>query len=321
MFGQGVTQLQKSLTAKADSIQREFISISQRLTILSRKIVEADDDQKEALIAEQDQLRERRAAIAEEVNVWRDRAKETAAQSGQDALRAYLQDLADATPGEDSIQLAINHLLFLLNASEEELAALSRPQTEAKPLTQVGRLIERARKEWDLRQPDPLPRNQTATEFANRPNIAQDEATIAEIEEAILDSDKFVREVALLILINLHRFRALRLADLDAAYQSVVRLTRLNHPQVISSLVAIVENTRMGFVRKSPEEDPVEESSSRLRVAALKRLIEWHTPETKRAVEARQMDRDREVSYLATRALEAFPGEWKGPIRGTGILV
>jgi hypothetical protein len=172
-----------------------------------------------------------------------------------------------------------------------------------------------------LRQPDPLPRNQAAAEFANRPNIAQDEAAIAEIDEATFDADKFVREVAMLTLINLHRFRALRLADLDDSYQSVVRLTRLNHPQVISSLVAIVENNRMGFTRSSPEAEAVEVNNSRLRVTALKRLIEWHTPEAKRAVESRQLDRDPDVSYLARRALEAFPGEWKGPIRGTGILI
>lgn len=321
MLGQGVSQLQKALNAKADTIQREFITISERLTVLTRKIVESEGEERDAFIAEQEQLRERRALIAEDVNVWRDRAKDLIVQAGEDALRAYLSDLAGTTEGEEAVQAAIKHLQFLMNATEAELAELYRPKEDDKPLTQVGRLLQRARKEYDLREPDPSHRNRAAAEFANRPGLAQDDAALAEIEEAVFDSDKFVRELVMLTIINLHRFRALRLADLDAAYQSVVRLTRVNHPQVIASLVAVVENTRSGFVTKPGQSEAVEENNSRLRVLALKRLIEWHTPEARRAVEARQMDRDQDVSYLASKAMEAFPGEWKGPIRGTGILM
>lgn len=321
MLGQGVSQLQKALNAKADTIQREFITISERLTVLARKIVETEGDERAAFIAEQDQLRERRAAIAEEVNVWRDRAKDVMVQAGEDALQVYLKDLAEKTPGEEAVQAAIKHVIFLMTATEAELAAFYAPKEDDKPLTQVGRLLERARKEWDLRQPDPAARNRAASEFANRAGMAQDEASLSEIEEALFDPDKFVREIVVLTIINLHRFRALRLADLDAAYHSVVRLTRVNHPQVIASLVAVVENTRTGFITKPGQSEAIEESNSRLRVAALKRLIEWHTAEARRAVEARQLDRDPDVSYLAKRAMEAFPGEWKGPIRGTGILM
>jgi hypothetical protein len=151
--------------------------------------------------------------------------------------------------------------------------------------------------------------------------MIQDDAAIAEIEAAIYDPDKFVREVALLILIQIHRARAMRLSELDQAYQSVIRLTRMNHPGVIAVLVQLVENQRTGFVRKTPESEPVEVGNGRLRVAALRRLIEWHTPEARRAVEGQQFSREEEVSYLAQRALETFPGEWKGPIRGTGIML
>jgi hypothetical protein len=321
MLGQGVSQLQKTLNAKADSIQREFISISERLTVVTRKIVETEGEERDAFIAEQEKLRERRAVIAEDVNVWRDRAKDVNLQTGDDGLRAFLQNLSDTAPDEEAVQASIKYVMFLLNATPEELAALSKPKEDEVPLTVVGRLLERARKEYDLRQPDPSHRNRAAAEFANRPGLAQDEESIAEIELALFDPDKFVREVVILTIINLHRFRALRLADLDAAYQSVVRLTKLNHPQVIASLIAIVENTRTGFVNKPGQAEPSEEGNGRLRLVALKRVIEWHTPEARRAVEARQMDRDRDVSYLATRALDAFPGEWKGPIRGTGILM
>jgi hypothetical protein len=86
-------------------------------------------------------------------------------------------------------------------------------------------------------------------------------------------------------------------------------------------LIQLVENQRTGFVRKTPDSEPVEAGNGRLRVAALRRLIEWHTPEARRAVETQQFSREEEVSYLAQRALETFPGEWKGPIRGTGIML
>lgn len=321
MFAQSVTQLQRALTAKADSIQREFISISDQLTLLARKQVEVEPEDRPQVEAEQVALRERRAAIADEVNVWRDRAKEVITQSGDDALRAYLQDLLDRAKDEDSIQSAIHHVLFVMNASEEELAALYAPKEDDKPLTPVGRLVERTRKEFDLRGVEVTPRQRAAVEFANRQGMVQDEAAIAEIDEAIYDPDRFVREVAILTLIQLHRVRALRLSDLDLAYQSVVRLTKLNHPGTISVMAQVAETARTGYVQKTPNDPPVEISNSRLRVAALKRLVEWHTPEARRAVEGQQLSRDEEVSYLAQRALEAFPGEWKGPIRGTGIML
>ncbi|HKZ69240.1 MAG TPA: hypothetical protein VJ020_04120 [Anaerolineales bacterium] len=320
MLGQALSQLQKALNAKADSIQREFIAVSERLNALPGKIAEADDDDKPPLLAEQDELRERRADIAEAINVWRDRAKDLLNKSDDDALRTYLQDISDQTKDDEQVQAAIKHAQFILNATDEELAALAQPEEEAKPLTPAGRLIERARKEYDLRGDDPAPRHKAAVEFANRPYMLQDMEAIAEIEESIYDPDKFVREVVLLTLIQLHRFRALRLADLNAAYTSVERLTHINHPQAIPALVSILEHTRTGYVQKEGSGEPVEESNSRLRVAALKRLIEWHTSEAKRAVEAYQLDRDQQVSYLARRALETFPNEWTKPIRGTGIV-
>lgn len=321
MFAQSVTQLQRALTAKADSIQREFITISEQLTQLSRKLVEVEPEDRPQIEAEQDTLRERRAVIAETVNVWRDRAKEVITQPGDEALRAYLQDLLDRAKDEESIQAAVHHVLFVMNASEEELAALYQPKEADRPQTPAGRLMERARKEYDLRGVDIAPRQRAAVEFANRQGMVQDEAAIAEIDDAIYDPDRFVREVALLTLIQLHRVRALRLSDLDLAYQSVVRLAKLNHPGTVSVMAQIAETARTGYVQKTPNDPPVEMNNTHLRVAALKRLIEWHTSEARRAVEGQQLSRDEEVSYLAQRALEAFPGEWKGPIRGTGIML
>jgi hypothetical protein len=321
VFSQSINQLQKALTAKADSIQREFITISEQLTLLSRKVIEAMPEDRPPLEAEQAVLRERRAVIAEDVNVWRDRAKDILNQPGDDALRAYLQELLDTSKEESQIQATAKHVLVVLSATEEELAAMMQSEEEEKPQTPAGRLLYRARKEYDLRGEDADPRLRTTAEFTNRQGMIQDEAAIAELEAAVYDPDKFVREVALLTLIQIHRARALRLSELDQAYQSVLRLTRMNHPGAIAVLVNIVDNQRTGFVRKTPNSEPVEVSNSRLRVAALKRLVEWHTPEARRAVEGQQLSRDEEVSYLCQRALEAFPGEWKGPIRGTGILL
>jgi hypothetical protein len=295
--------------------------VSERLNVLPGKIAEAEDEaDKQALLTEQDELRERRADIAETVNVWRDRAKDLLNKPDDDSLRAYLQDISDQTKDDEQVQAAVKYAVFILNATEEELAALAQPKEDDRPQTAAGRLIERARKEYDLRGDDPAPRHKAAVEFANRPNMLQDLEAIAELEESIYDPDKFVREVLMLTLVQIHRFRALRLGDLDEAYHSVERLTHINHPQAVSALVSILEHPRTGFVQKSDSDEPVEENNSRLRVAALKRLIEWHTPEARRATEAHQLDRDEQVSYLARRALETFPGEWKGPIRGTGIV-
>ncbi len=320
LLGQGLSQLQKALNARADSIQREFIAASDRLGVLARKMVEVEAVDKPPLIAEQEVLRERRAALAEEINIWRDRAKDLMNRAGEEALRAYLQELAEAARADEAVQAALKYVLFLLNATEAELAALQQAPQEEKPLTAAGRFVTRARKEWDLRQADAAPRQKAAVEFANRPGMIQDMEALAEIEEAIYDPDNFVRELAVLTATYLHRFRAMRLADLDAAYKSVERLGQINHPAAIPALIAILENPRSGYVQKAAGAEPVEESNSRLRVAALKRLIEWHTPEARHAAEAHQLDRDTEVSYLARRALETFPGEWKKPIRGTGII-
>ena len=184
----------------------------------------------------------------------------------------------------------------------------------AKPTSPAGRLIQRARTEYDLRGSDPAPRQRNAVEFANRPGMAQDDAALAEIEAALNDPDRMVREVAALTAIQLHRFRAVRLADLDAAHDSVLRLTRLNHPAVVPALIDVLEHPRTGFVNGDEEGN-----NDRSRRVALTRLVEWHTADAQHAIRRRQFDRDPQVVHVAERALELFPGEWKGPLKGTGI--
>jgi len=312
MFGQSLRQVQNALNAKADAFQREFVAISDRLNTLNRKLLETQGEEHQQVLAEQEALREQRTDIAETINLWRDRAKEVMQQPGDESLRTYLTKLLEV--GDEAVAATAKHTLYLLDAPEDELAALSQSNTPAKPATPAGRLLERARTAYELRGDDPGPRVNAAAEFANRPGMAQDDHAIAEIEAALSDADATVREVATLTAIQLHRFRALRLADLTAAHESVEKLAGFDHRAAIPILIAILETSRTGFVENEAgatvEGDNV--SSRRL---ALQRLIEWHTPEVRAALIARQLDRDPQISQLATEALQAPAEAWSGPVK------
>ncbi len=204
--------------------------------------------------------------------------------------------------------------LYLMDAPDDELAKLAESQGETRVLTQAGRLLARARTEYDLRGPDTALRMRAAVEFANRPGMAQDDATLAEFESALEDEDPMVREVATLATVQLHRFRALRSADLDLAHISVQRLAKINHPVVIPALIEIVEKPRSGYA--AADSGAEERDNNRSRMVALLRLVEWHTAEAQKALKARQFDRDHHIVMAAARALELFPGVWTGPSRG-----
>ena len=307
MIGQGLRQLQEALNRKAGAVQHEFNAVAEKLQALSRRIAEARGADPAPLIAEQEALREQQRILAGEVNLWRDRARGALRQESDEGLRAYLNELLAAN--DEEIRLAVEHALYLLDAPEEELAKLAQSQTQARPTTPAGRLIERARTEYDLRGQDPAPRHKAAVEFANRGGMAQNDEALAEIEAAWEDKDPLVKEVVALTLIQMHRFRAMRLGDLDAVYASVQRLTRLNDPAVIPVLIEIVETPRTGFERG--EGGMVEANTNRSREAALISLIQWHTPEAQAAVRARQRDREAHIAQGAARALELYPGEWK----------
>lgn len=312
MFGQGLRQVQNALNAKADSLQREFVAISDRLNVLSRKLLETPAEERQPLVDEQETLREQRAVIAESVNSWRDRAKEVMQQPGDEPLRTYLTNLLEVA--DEMVVAAAKHALYLLDAPEDELAALSRSNAAAKPTTPAGRLLERARTVYELRGNNPAPRNQAAAEFANRPGMAQDNQAIAEIEAALKDADAMVCEVATLTAIQLHRFRALRLADLAIAHESIEKLAGFEHRAVIPILIAILETPRTGYVQNASGAT-VEGENASSRLLALRRLIEWHTPEVRAALLARQLDRDPQISQLAAEALQTPPDAWNGPVK------
>ena len=50
-------------------------------------------------------------------------------------------------------------------------------------------------------------------------------------------------------------------------------------------------------------------------MVALIRLVEWHTPAAQSAVRALRFDRDSHLVRAAEKALEVFPGDWKGPLK------
>ena len=304
MIGQELRQLQEALHRQADSVQHEFVGIGEQLKVLSRQMGERGADH-EALAAQQTALRDRQQVLAGDINQWRDRARAVLQQRDDDALRDYLANLRDIS--EPPLRPLVEHVLFMLTASDEELAQLAQASTPAQPTTAAGRLLQRARTEFDLRGTDPAARQRAASEFANRPTVAQDEAIVAELEAALESTDPMVREVAFLTVIQLHRFRALRMADLDKVQASVERLTQLNHPAVIPTLVALLENTRTGFADVGGDV-----SNRRSRLLVLERLAVWHTAEARRALQARQQDRDFHIAEAARRALEEHPGEWTG---------
>jgi hypothetical protein len=316
VFALGLRQLQQALDQKANQIQQEFILASEQLEEVGRKLLEAIPEDHDRLKEQQRSLRARQQALADEVNTWRERARGVRSQSGAHSLRTYLSELLKLD--DPLLTPAIQHSLYLLDAPEEELAKLAAQESPSAITTPAGRLIQRSRTEFDLRGSDAGARQRTAIEFANRPGLAQQDEVIAEIEAAIEDPDPIVRETALLTMIQLHRFRSMRSADLDLAHASVQKLAALNHLTAISPLIEILEKPRTGFVQS--EAGTEEADNNRSRMVALLRLIEWHTPEAKMAVHKLQFERDPNLVKTARRALELFPDDWSGPLKATGPL-
>jgi hypothetical protein len=308
-IGIGLRQVQEALDRKGNLVQQEFINMSDELDELSHKIVEAEGEEKKALKEEQRQLRERQRLVAEEVNLWRTRARRVLTQTGESTLRAYLDELL--TLDEPSIVPSIKQALRLLDTPPEERGPIDAAP-ELKEQSPVGRLIERARTEYDLRASDPGVRQREAIAFANRPGFAQDDQILAEMAAAMKDPDPLVAELATLTTIQLYRFQATRFADLDMAHEAVQYLARLNHPRVIPVLIEVVEQRRVGYMEQDGEH--VERHNDRSRMVALLRLVKWHTAEAKLTIQKMRYDQNEHISKAAERALELFPGPWTGTI-------
>ncbi len=309
MISRELRQFQEVLNRKADALQREFGAAGEEARELSRKIEETRGAEREELIARRSAVQERQGRIAEEVNEWRERTRAVLRQPSEEALRAMLRELA---AGDDAaVRAGAEHVLHLLDATEDELTQMtqSREQARARPVTPAGRLVERAHTEYDLRGDDPAARRRAAFEFANRAGMAQNDAALAELEAALSDDDAMVKEVVALTLIEMHRFRALRLSDLDIAHASVERLARLKHRAVIRVLIEILETPRTGF--EQAEGGVREGNNSRSRAVAIASLAEWHSPEAQKALLARRLDRDPVIAEAAVQLLDSSPGDWR----------
>lgn len=308
MLGLGLKQVKEALDRKADSIQRQFIEKGEELEDLNRRILESEGDERNRLKEEHKAVRQQQLELAEEINIWRERARAATNQPSNTSVRAFLDQLT--TLEEESLQNAIEYAYRVLDDPEAEFLAQAQSQ-ETRDQTAAGRLLERARFEYDMRSSDIGYRQREAINFANRPGTAQNDDLLAEMEGGLNDPDPIVRELALLTTIQLHRFRALRLADLERAHHSVQFLARLKDPQAIPVLIEIVENQ----VTDSPDLADSEFSNMKTRMVALLKLVEWHTKEAYQAVYQRQFDRDKHISKAAKRALELFPEPWTGTIK------
>jgi hypothetical protein len=261
----------------------------------------------------QRQLRARQQDIAEDINWWRERARRITQGGRGNSLKEMLVELEGLD--EPAIEAAVERVQFILDSPEEAAQQLSYQQEPDRAETPAGRLLERARTDYDLRANDPAARIRAATEFANRPGIAQDDAALEELAAAKEDADPLVRELVWMTLIQLHRFRAMRFADLDLAHESVQELARMQNRAVIPALAEILKSHRTGFSSVSQSGEAQEQPNTRSRMVALLRLVEWHTPEAKSALRSVQFDKINEISRAAKHALEVFPDPWQGPIQ------
>ena len=312
MYSLGLNEVQKAIGKKADEIQKEFIEICEKLEEIGRLILESRGEIKEQLQSEQKKLRVRQQELAEEVNLWRDRAKSVKQQRSLESLKKFLNDLIPEV--EPHIRSILERTITLIDTPQEELADIAQAQTASLAATPASRLIERARFSYDLRGSDPVERQRAAVEFANRPGMTLDDNAIAEIEKAIEDEDPLVKEVAVLTTIHLHRYRALRSADPTLVYNSVKKLTQINHPAVIPGLIEIIEQPQRTYTTGGGSAE--EEIHVKTRMIALLRLVEWHTSDALTAIQKRRFDQNKQIARAAERALELFPGAWTGPLKG-----
>lgn len=310
VFALGLSDLQKAIDAKANEIQKEFVALSNELEDLSRSLLEFRGDELEKMREEQITLRERQTNLAKEVNEWRERARDVVRQRSEEALSAHLNELLPLTDG--ALKMAIERTLRMIDSPEEELARLALEEERALDQTPVDRLVERARTSYDLRGTDSSERQRAAVEFANRSGMVMDSQALSELETAIDDTDPLVVELVTLTLIQLHKYRSLQLAELETAHLSVKELAKINHPAVIPALIEVLENPRTGFVTEGENSEELDNTHSR--IVALLKLVKWHTPDARMAIQMRRFDQNSQIVSAAERALDLFPGEWSGPL-------
>jgi hypothetical protein len=301
-------ELAQILELKVNSVQREFTSIADRLSALRRKWSEVEEPERPAIIKEQEALKEKQLALAEQVNVWRDRLRAIENPAGEQALNKFLDELMGC--GDSEVVAAVEKSKRLMAMDPEEKAALFSKTVTAAANTPVGRLVERARSSYDLRNGGPVARQEAAVEFANRSGMSQDDSVVADLEEASQNPDVIIADVAMRTLVQILRFRAIRAAELDTVHQAVQKLVKIKNALVIPVLVEILRTPRQGYVYVNGNLQ--EGSNGPSRMLALIGLVEWRTKEAQDAIHMRMYDKESDIANAAERALQAFPGEWTG---------
>jgi hypothetical protein len=300
--------LAQVLDLKVSSVQKEFTSVADRLAVLRRKWSEVEEPERPDIIKEQESLKEKQLLLAEQVNIWRDRLRSIETPMGEAAIKVSMEELLGC--GDPQVVAAVENAKRLMAMDPEEKAALFSKAAAASANTPVGRLMERARSSYDLRTGGPGVRQEVAVEFANRSGISQDDAVVADLEEASQNPDEILADVAARTLIQILRFRAVRAAELDTVFQAVQKLVKIKNPLVVPVLVETLRTPRQGYIYVDGNLQEGSNESSRM--LALIALVEWRTREAQDAIRARTNDRDPEIRNAAEKALQAFPGEWTG---------
>ncbi|MBN1439609.1 MAG: hypothetical protein JW929_09390 [Anaerolineales bacterium] len=299
-------ELAMVLDRKVTALQREFTRLADRLVVLRRKWTEEEETERPKILKEQETLKEKQLLLAEQVNIWRDRLRAIENPSGEKALLASLEE--SLACGDAEVVAAVQRAKQLLEMDPEEKAALFNQTVSAASNTPVGRLIQRAKTSYDLRNGGPVTRQEVAVEFANRSGVAQEDSILSELEAAAQDSDPVVSDVCLRTLVQILRFRAVRAAELDTVHAAVVKLTKIRNSVVVPVLIEIMKNPRQGYLMVDGSLQ--EQSNGPSRLQALIALVEFRTKEAQTAIRTRRFDKDPSVANAAERALQAFPGEW-----------
>jgi hypothetical protein len=298
----------EALTRQVQNVQREFTTVQDKLAVLRREWTEADPADRPAIMLEQDKYKEQQHALADGVNLWRDRLRAIEIPKGEEGLKQTLAELEQC--GIPDIAEAVGQARALMVMDPDERAALFQQQQMAVAAnTPAGRLLERARTSYDLRHDGAAAMQKAAVEFANRTGIAQDDGALAELEAAFKHKDAFVAEVAVRAALQMLRFRIMRSAEASVIHQAAQKLTAINHPLVVPTLIELVTTPRIAY-RETPTGSE-EESNSNDRLLALIALVErWRTRDVQNIVRTRAHDMDPQLANAAQRALDAFPGEW-----------
>jgi len=138
VLGVGLRQVQDALNKKADEIQHQFVAVSEELETVGRKMLEVRGEDRAQLQSEQTALRAKQAVLADEVNLWRERARAVVQQRGESGLRAYMAELEGM--GDPMVAFSARQAIEFLDAPEEALERFQAGQ-DAGPKTPAGRLL------------------------------------------------------------------------------------------------------------------------------------------------------------------------------------